>query len=94
MIRRIVKMEFIPEQVDTFRQIFEQSKPVIMKMNGCIHVELLRDTRRPDVMFTLSDWYSEADLDAYRSSEFFLKTWKNTKRLFASKAEAWSLTVL
>ena len=94
MIRRIVKMEFIPEQVDAFKQIFEQSKPAIMKMKGCINVELLRDTQRPELLFTLSDWYSEADLDAYRSSEFFLKTWKNTKRLFALKADAWSLTVI
>ena len=95
MIKRIVKMTFRPEAVDTFvGQVFEHSKAGIRAFPGCRHMELLRSTRTPNVLFTLSYWDSEAALENYRQSELFKNTWAKTKVLFAEKAEAWSVQVL
>jgi hypothetical protein len=95
MIKRIVKLTFREEAVDTFLQeVFEPSKSRIRAFPGCRHMELLRHIQQPNVMFTLSHWDDEAALDAYRQSELFQSTWAKTKALFAEKAEAWSVEVL
>ena len=93
MIKRIVKMTFRPEAVPAFLAIFEESKALIRAFEGCQHLELLRDTGQPNILFTLSHWQSGAALDAYRQSDLFLATWKKTKVLFAEKAEAWSVEI-
>lgn len=90
MIIRIVKMNFEPENIDTFKNIFKESQPEIQKFAGCISVELLQDLSQPQIMMTYSLWQDEASLEAYRSSLFFEKTWRKTKALFAEKAQAWS----
>jgi quinol monooxygenase YgiN len=41
MITRIVKMNFRPEEVENFLNIFHQSKDKIRHMPGCKHLELL-----------------------------------------------------
>lgn len=93
-IKRIVKMSFQPEQVSVFLEdVFEHSKARIRAFPGCISMELLRDTSRPNVLFTLSIWESEAALEAYRASELFQQTWAKTKVLFNDKPEAWSVSV-
>jgi quinol monooxygenase YgiN len=95
MIKRIVKMTFKPEAVNTFIQdVFEQSKANIRAFPGCRHMELLRYTEQPAVLFTLSIWDSAEALEAYRQSELFGQTWAKTKALFAEKADAWSLNIV
>lgn len=96
MIKRIVKMTFRPEEVGHFvEQVFEQSKASIRVFPGCRHMELLRSRAQPNnVLFTLSFWESENDLERYRQSELFQQTWAKTKVLFAEKAEAWSVDVV
>ncbi len=95
MIKRIVKMTFRPESLGTFLQeVFEPSKAQIRAFPGCRHMELLQYTADPNVLFTLSVWDSEADLDAYRRSALFQSTWAKTRILFAEKAEAWSANPL
>lgn len=95
MIKRIVKMTFREDAVATFiNEVFESSKPYIRAFPGCRHMELLRHTGRPNVLFTLSYWDSEAALQDYRNSELFADTWKKTKALFAERAEAWSTEVI
>ncbi|MFN0037388.1 MAG: putative quinol monooxygenase [Saprospiraceae bacterium] len=94
-IKRIVKMTFREEAVQTFvAEVFEQSKQRIRAFDGCRHMELLRHKSRPNVLFTLSIWDDEAALEAYRASALFADTWGKTKALFAEKAEAWTLEVL
>ena len=90
MIQRIVKLTFRPEHTDEFEQIFEESKHHIRAREGCLRLELLRGTADPAIYFTYSYWRSEADLNAYRKSELFGRTWKRTKALFAARPEAWS----
>ena len=43
MIKRIVKMEFEPENVSAFVNIFKTNKDKITTFDGCHSVELLRD---------------------------------------------------
>lgn len=95
MIKRIVKMTFREEAVETFlRDVFEHSKDRIRAFPGCRHMELLRNINQSNVLFTLSYWDDEAALEAYRQSELFQTTWEKTKALFAEKAEAWSAKVV
>jgi quinol monooxygenase YgiN len=92
MIIRIVKMTFREEKVEDFLKIFDASKHLIRKSEGCNHLELLRDIDNPQTFFTYSFWKDQAALDAYRSSALFASVWAETKPLFSAKAEAWSLS--
>ncbi len=95
MIKRIVKMTFREESVDTFlRDVFEHSKDRIRAFPGCRHMELLRNLHQPNILFTLSHWDDEAALEAYRQSELFQTTWAKTKIHFAGKAEAWTVEMM
>ncbi len=95
MIKRIVKLTFRPEDVTTFiDSVFEPSKVSIRAFPGCRHMELLRATEQPHMLFTLSIWEDPAALEAYRQSDLFRQTWAKTKALFAEKAEAWSVEVV
>jgi quinol monooxygenase YgiN len=91
MIKRIVKMQFKPENVPAFKDIFKNSRDLIKEFEGCQHVELLQDTRDPNMFFTYSHWDDESFLNAYRDSELFSRVWASTKALFSDKAQAWSL---
>lgn len=91
MIKRIVKLTFREDAVPEFLAIFEASKEKIRAFEGNLHLELLRDTAQPNVLFTLSLWENEQALEAYRQSELFKSTWEKTKALFAGKAEAWTV---
>ncbi len=91
MIIRIVKMTFVPEKVNDFLIIFNESKELIRNFEGCSHLELLNDINSPNVFFTYSYWRSENDLNNYRDSDLFGGVWKKTKVLFEAKTEAWSV---
>ncbi|WP_317898355.1 putative quinol monooxygenase [Aurantibacillus circumpalustris] len=94
MIKRIVKMSFVPEKVNDFKNIFKINWKYIKGFEGCEHVELLQDKFKPNVFFTFSLWKSEDHLNAYRNSELFESVWGETKVLFNEKPQAWSLNEL
>lgn len=94
MINRIVKMTFRPEEVDNFLSLFNQVKQNIRAFEGCLHLELWQQTSNSHVLFTFSQWQSEASLDKYKHSQLFEDTWAKTKALFADKPEAWSVEQL
>ncbi|MFL2569443.1 MAG: putative quinol monooxygenase [Flavobacteriales bacterium] len=91
MIKRIVKMEFEPENVSAFVNIFKTNKDKITTFNGCHSVELLRDINAQNIFFTYSIWDSESSLNKYRESNTFKEIWSKTKPLFSNKAKAWSV---
>lgn len=91
MLIRYVKMTFHKEKVSDFLEIFEQSKEHIRAMEGCRHLELMRDINQPEVFMTHSHWLSENDLNNYRESELFKDIWSKTKVLFADKPLAFSV---
>lgn len=94
MFTRIVKMEFIPEDIPTFLANFEEIKSKIRNFPGCTFLELYRDKSNETIFFTYSRWKVVNDLEAYRKSELFGKVWKQTKSMFQKKAEAWSVDTL
>ncbi len=94
MILRIVRMDFHPENLSHFHRLFDAHKSAIRQVEGCMHLELHADPDHPQVRYTYSHWQSQAALDAYRQSPLFGIIWPQTKRLFASKAQAFSLSPL
>ncbi|GAA3512565.1 antibiotic biosynthesis monooxygenase [Aquimarina addita] len=90
MIIRIVKMGFLPEQIDAFLEIFEKNKSKIKNFDGCSHLKLIRDTSQINQFFTYSHWETEQHLNNYRNSSLFKEVWANTKSKFNQKPEAWS----
>ena len=90
MIVRVVKMTFRKEEIETFLEVFEQSKKAIRNFPGVTHLELLKGTQNENVIFTYSHWQTDEDLENYRNSKLFKDTWAKTKPLFLKPAEAWS----
>ena len=90
MIIRIVKLSFHTEFIPDFKTIFEENKQKIISQKGCNHLEMLKDIKDVNVIFTYSWWDSEEDLNNYRNSELFKDVWSKTKILFNNKPEAWS----
>ena len=84
-------MQFKAEETANFINIFLESQPLIRAFPGCNQVELLRHSEDTTIMFTLSHWESEENLEQYRQSELFKSTWAKTKVLFREKAQAWTL---
>lgn len=94
MIKRVVKLTFLPDKVNDFIAIFHENKQTIRSFEGCLYLELLREHPDGNVLFTVSHWEDQASLDMYRKSDFFGMTWPRAKSLFSDKPEAWSLDSL
>lgn len=94
MIKRIVKLTFQAERTEEFLTIFNQSKAQIRAFPGCRHLELWQQQDDHRVFFTYSYWDGAEDLEHYRHSDLFRRTWKATKTLFAERAVAWSVQLL
>lgn len=90
MITRLVKMNFRPESIQEFIQLFESVREDIKASPGCLQLDLLQDKNHKEVFFTYSLWSGEYDLNTYRESPLFKKTWSETKMLFNAKPEAWT----
>lgn len=94
MITRIVKLSFKEDKTEEFLDIFNTTKNRIRSSKGCISLELLKAKNKNNEFYTYSFWESEEFLEKYRSSDFFIETWKKTKVLFNKKAEAQTLVSL
>ena len=90
MIIRIVKLSLHAEYISNFKTIFEENKQKIISQKGCTHLEMLKDIKDVNVIFTYSWWDSEEDLNNYRNSELFKDVWSKIKILFNNKPEVWS----
>ena len=53
MIIRIVRMTFIPSEVDPFLQLFHTTKQQIRHFEGCKRLELLKDVNQPTVFLPI-----------------------------------------
>jgi hypothetical protein len=90
MIVRIVKLTFRAEEVNTFKEVLNDSKENIRAFPGVLQLQMLQSADNPCVFFTYSHWKNAEALEDYRHSDLFKRTWAKTKPLFAEKAEAWS----
>lgn len=84
-------MIFAPEKTGAFTALFGEVENKIRSVDGCLHLELLRDADKENIFFTYSYWQDAAKLENYRKSELFRSTWNSTKKLFLEPAEAWTL---
>jgi len=91
MIIRIVRMHFREDSAEKFLTIFDKHKVAIRNVEGCTHLELLKDINHINVFTTLSHWEKPADLEAYRNSALFKEVWAQVKPLFSESAQAFSL---
>ncbi len=87
---RIVRLTLAPERLDDFMEMFNTIKSRIRGSAGCLHLELLQDTRHPNIVTTYSRWTNEAALNAYRNSALFNEVWPVTKDMFAAPPVAFS----
>ncbi|MCC6816831.1 MAG: antibiotic biosynthesis monooxygenase [Saprospiraceae bacterium] len=71
-----------------FPEIYHNTKPFILQCEGCKSVDLLVDSKEPEIMTTVSVWDSEDSLNAYRETELFIETWSQIKQFFIAKPEA------
>ena len=83
-------MSFEPGMIDRFLNIFNASAKYIASFEGCHSLELVQGKDNKNIFFTISKWTSEEDLQKYRESELFNKTWAKTKVLFNDKPQAWT----
>jgi quinol monooxygenase YgiN len=91
MVKRIVKLTFKPEKVESFMTIFEKNWQFIRYFEGCTHLELLQDKHNASIFFTYSMWKNEDFLEKYRQSQLFAEVWGETKLLFQQAPEAWTV---
>lgn len=91
MLKRIVRMDFDPKKVNDFLELFDEVKPKISAQEGCISLELCKDSKLDHIYYTFSVWEKEEHLEAYRHSKLFEETWARTKVLFGGKPLAYSL---
>lgn len=87
-------MTYREEGIETFKEIFEETKDYISSFEGCSSVRLLQDAHDPRIFFTYSIWEDVESLNLYRSSDYFRATWSRCKQLFDAKPEAWSTQVI
>ncbi len=90
MLVRLVHLHFRADAVAQFERLFAGVAPRIRAFDGCHHLELWRDLDDPTRFSTYSLWQDTDALDAYRHSDLFVTTWAETRRLFASRAQACS----
>jgi len=91
MIIRIVKMTFREDSSETFKDFTNTIKNKIQNFEGCLHLDIFRDIKNPNIFFTYSHWDTEEHLNKYRYSDFFKSTWAKTKQWFDDKPCAWSV---
>jgi len=91
MITRIVKITLLPEKINAFIDVFNESSEQIKSFKGCRNAMLVRDICHEHILFTISEWDDESYLNLYRDSSFFAEVWKKAKTTFAEKATAWSV---
>ena len=94
MIIRIVRMHFTEAGVEKFLEIFKRHQIAMRNVEGCTHLELLKDLNNPLVYTTLSYWQQVQNLENYRESELFKNVWGQVKTLFSARTEAFSLEKL
>ncbi len=91
MVIRIVRLHLKENRSERFKELFYASKPEILKFAGCQQVDLFVDKNDTNIYYTHSLWDTEEHLNDYRESKFFEGTWREVKKLFADKPQAFSM---
>lgn len=93
MITRVVRLTLRPDvKSEAFEEIYRNRNPFAKGVKGCRSVKVLKDVNDERVLYTLSAWDCNEDLEAYRQSEYFAQTWPMVKALLGQKTQAFSMT--
>lgn len=84
-------MTFRDDTAAVFEEFTKTIADTIRSFDGCLHLDIYRDINSPAIFFSYSHWESEEYLENYRMSDFFRKTWTQTKTWFGDKPSAWSV---
>ena len=90
MVIRLVELSIQKDKLSIAKNILADVAPKVRNSPGCRHLRILMDLHNPSRITTYSHWNSEADLNAYRTSDVFKNFWTEIKPLFAVPAKAWS----
>ena len=52
MLIRFVRMTFQEDKTEEFQEIFDSSKDKIRAVQGCCHLDLMRDINQPNIYMT------------------------------------------
>ena len=91
MLIRLVRLPASAETLPALRATLTEVMPTVRQQPGCTHLELRADHAAPHVLYTLSHWQSDADLQRYRRSEMFGKVWPRLKAHLRDRPSAVSL---
>ena len=92
MIKRIVRLTVKDAAAkEAFQEIYRSRNPYKNGVPGCREVKVMQDVNDDDVYYTVSIWDSNDDLEAYRNSDYFAKTWPMVKAQLSKRAEAFSM---
>ncbi len=86
-------MTFDDHKLDEFMSLFNAVRAQIASFPGCRELRIYSEINDKTVIFTYSEWESEADLNNYRNSPLFKSTWSKTKKLFKAAPDAWSMSI-
>lgn len=91
MIVRVVRLQLVPEKVNDFKNLFNNTYERIRNFEGCRFLELYNEGIDTSVFYTISKWDQPDQLELYRNSALFKQTWAITKTYFAGPPQAFSL---
>lgn len=69
IVRVLVKIQ--PQHKNEFVQLMNDDLEDTMKFEGCKHFALYEDTQNENGFILYEEWESQANFDAYRTSEYF-----------------------
>jgi heme-degrading monooxygenase HmoA len=84
-------MTFRKEKEDEFLNLFNSVKSSIRSFPGVEALHLYRDRSDSRIFFTYSIWDKSSSLEKYRRSDLFRNIWQQTRAMFETKADAWSV---
>ena len=91
MLIRLVRLPASEASLPRLRAVLAEVMPTVRQQRGCTHLELLADHDQPTVLYTLSHWNSDNDLQRYRQSEIFAQVWPRLKAELGDRPSAVSL---
>ncbi len=91
MYMRFVRMEALPDKIDTIINFYEKAIiPVLQNSKGCRYACLIRSTRREGECISLTLWESIADAEEYEKSGRFKELY-NKLRPSLQDASEWKI---
>ena len=94
MFVRLTFFDFLPDQVDNAKRIFnEEIIGTVKAQKGNIGIWLLEPTDKNEGYISLTEWATEADAELYQSSGVYKKLVDKVKGMYRNKPVLKTYTV-